>query len=140
MPMLGVHKQSQRMLRTAALGVRPQSMIEKSVKLIVPRVSISADYGFKPNIDIFRRKSFGENFLNLIQNTDDELLLVLDAPWGKGKSTFIRMWCGLLKQNDIPNVYFDAFESDYQSDPFLAISSHIYQLVDKDDEATQKRI
>jgi hypothetical protein len=119
-------------------AVRPQSRIEKSMKLIVPPVSISADDGFKPDIDIFNRKPFGENLLNLILNTDDKLVLALDAPWGEGKSTFIRMWRGLLKQNDILNVYFDAFESDYQSDPFLAIYSHIYQLIDKNDEKTHK--
>ena len=108
------------------------------MKLIVPEIKVSSDDGFKSEIDIFRRRPFGESLLNLINNTDDELVLALDAPWGEGKSTFIKMWRGLLNQEKFPCVYFDAFENDYQSDPFLAISSQIYQLIDKEDEETHK--
>ncbi len=68
------------------------------MKLIVPPIDISEDDGFSNGVDIFNRKPFGETLLNLIQNTGDELVLALDAPWGDGKSTFIRMWQGLLKE------------------------------------------
>lgn len=27
-------------------------------------------------------------------------------------------------------IYFDAFKNDFQSDPFIAISSHIYSIID----------
>lgn len=106
------------------------------MKLIVPPIDISDDDGFSSDVDIFNRKPFGEALLHLIQNTEDELVLVLDAPWGEGKSTFIRMWQGLLKEKDVPHVYFDAFENDYQQDPFLAISSQIYSLIEADDEGS----
>lgn len=108
------------------------------MKLIVPPIDISENDGFLSNVDIFNRKPFGETLLNLIQNTEDELVLALDAPWGEGKSTFIRMWQGLLKEKDVPHVYFDAFENDYQADPFLAISSQIYSLIDEGDEENHK--
>lgn len=108
------------------------------MKLIVPPIDISEDDGFSSGVDIFNRKPFGETLLNLIQNTEDELVLAIDAPWGEGKSTFIRMWQGLLKEKNVPHVYFDAFENDYQADPFLAISSQIYSLIDEDDEENHK--
>jgi len=104
------------------------------MKLLVPPINISEEDGFLPEIDIFNRKPFGESLYNLVKNTDDELVLALDAPWGEGKSTFIKMWQGLLKQKGTCHIYFDAFENDYQQDPFLAISSQIYQLIDKDDK------
>lgn len=104
------------------------------MKLIVPPLHFSEDAGFRHDLDIFGRKPFGEALLNIIQNTEDELVLALDAPWGEGKTTFIKMWRGLLNENGIPYIYFDAFENDYQTDPFLAISSQIYQLIDKDDD------
>jgi predicted KAP-like P-loop ATPase len=104
------------------------------MKLIVPPIDISEDEGFSSKVDIFNRKPFGEGLLNLIQNTGDELVLVLDAPWGEGKSTFIKMWQGLLKQKNVPNIYFDAFENDYQADPFLAISSQIYSHLEGGNE------
>jgi hypothetical protein len=108
------------------------------MKLIVPPVNISENEGFSNEVDIFNRKPFGEALLNLIQNTEDELVLALDAPWGEGKSTFIRMWQGLLAEKNVPHVYFDAFENDYQADPFLAISSQIYSLIDKKDEKNHR--
>ncbi|MCU7933940.1 MAG: KAP family NTPase [Candidatus Thiodiazotropha sp. (ex Dulcina madagascariensis)] len=107
------------------------------MKLIVPSLNIPEDAGFRHDLDIFKRKPFGEELLNLIRSTEDELVLALDAPWGEGKTTFIKMWRGLLKENDLTNIYFDAFENDYQSDPFLAISSQIYQLIDKDDDVAR---
>ena len=108
------------------------------MKLIVPPINISEDDGFTSEVDIFNRKPLGEALLNLIQNTEDELVLVLDAPWGEGKSTFIRMWQGFLKDKKVPHIYFDAFENDYQADPFLAISSQIYSLIDEEDEENHK--
>ena len=101
------------------------------MKLTVPPLQITEDTSFDEEIDIFNRRPFGEALLNLIQNTDDELVIALDAPWGEGKTTFIKMWRGHLKQNNVPHIYFDAFENDYQSEPFLALSSQIYTLMDE---------
>lgn len=108
------------------------------MKLLVPPIEILEGDGFSRNFDIFNRKPFGEALLNLIQNTEDELVLALDAPWGEGKSTFIKMWQGLLSENNVSYVYFDAFENDYQADPFLAISSQIYSLIDNEDEESHR--
>ena len=107
------------------------------MKLLVPPLKISENDGFRPEIDIFNRKAYGESLFNLINNTEDELVLALDAPWGEGESTFIKMWRGLLAENKVANVYFDAFENDYQQDPLLAISSQLYALIDKKDDSTQ---
>jgi predicted KAP-like P-loop ATPase len=108
------------------------------MKLLVPPLNVSHENGFTPEVDIFNRKFFGESLFDLVRNTEDELVLALDAPWGEGKSTFIKMWKGLLTKNDTPCIYFDAFENDYQSEPFLAISSQIYQLIDDDDEISHR--
>lgn len=108
------------------------------MKLFVPQITITPNEGFTPEKDIFKRKPYGERLLNLISNSSDELVLALDAPWGAGKSTFIKMWQGLLHQNDIPNIYFDAFENDYQQDAFLALTSQIYSLIDQTSSAKQK--
>jgi len=103
------------------------------MKILTPTLELAEDEGFTPEKDIFSRKPFGEALLNLVENTDDELVLALDAPWGEGKSTFIQMWRGLLQENDIQSIYFDAFKNDYQSDPFIAIAGEIYHLIDEAD-------
>ena len=107
------------------------------MKLLVPPLKISETDGFKQELDIFNRKTYGESLLNLISNTQDELVLALDAPWGEGKSTFIKMWRGFLTEKGVASVYFDAFENDYQQDPILSISSQLYELIDKNDSKTR---
>ena len=107
------------------------------MKLLVPPLKISETDGFRADIDIFNRKAYGESLFNIINNTDDELVIALNAPWGEGKSTFIKMWRGFLSEKQVPNVYFDAFENDYQQDPLLAISSQLYGLIDKKQSKAQ---
>lgn len=103
------------------------------MKLIVPPLEITDNEGFSLDKDIFRRKAFGTQLQNIIVNTTDELVVALDAPWGEGKSTFIKMWRGLLKENKIRSIYFDAFENDYQDSPFLSIAGEIFELIDDGD-------
>lgn len=111
------------------------------MKLTVPSLEISDDLGFSNDLDIFNRKSFGQELSNLVKNCDDEVVIAIDAPWGEGKTTFVKMWQGLLSEEEIFSIYFDAFENDYQKDPFMAIVSEIYSLIkiDHEDEASEFR-
>ena len=59
------------------------------------------------------------------------LVALLDAPWGFGKTTFIKMWMGELSKSKIPAIYFDAFANDYQEDAFIAISSEIISEIER---------
>ncbi|MEM8676706.1 MAG: P-loop NTPase fold protein [Cyanobacteria bacterium P01_G01_bin.67] len=107
------------------------------MKLTVPPLEIAPDEGFSADKDIFKRERFGKNLLNIIENINDELVLAIDAPWGEGKTTFIKMWRGMLAQEEIQSIYFDAFENDYQEDSFLAIAAEIYSIIDDDQEKSQ---
>nr|WP_263434327.1 KAP family NTPase [Vibrio cholerae] len=89
---------------------------------------------------MFHRKQFGDRLYNLINNSDENLVLALDAQWGEGKSTFIKMWSGENRHKQEPpleTIYFDAFENDYQKEPFLALASEIYELLE--DKAASKK-
>jgi len=110
------------------------------MKLTVPNVAIKDDEGFSSDKDIFSRKEFGERLANLIEQSHGNLVLALDAQWGEGKSTFIQMWrghIGHVRDNKIKSIYFDAFENDYQKDPFLALAAEIYELTK--DKSKEKR-
>lgn len=103
------------------------------MKLTVPEMLIDTKEGFSPEKDIFQRKSYGDRLYNLIVNTDENLVLALDAQWGEGKSSFIKMWAGENRTQRTPpleTIYFDAFENDYQKEPFLALASEIYELLE----------
>ncbi|MFM5550249.1 P-loop NTPase fold protein [Aeromonas veronii] len=111
------------------------------MKLTVPELKINDDEGFSAEKDLFNRKEFGDRLYNLIMNSDENLVLALDAQWGEGKSTFIRMWSGENKYKQKPpleTIYFDAFENDYQKEPFLALASEIYELLE--DKAESKKV
>ncbi len=101
------------------------------MKITIPELKIEETEGFTKN-DIFGRKDFGERLANLIENTDDSLVLALDSQWGEGKTTFIKMWKGHVehvRENKLKTIYFDAFANDYQKDPFLALISEIYEIL-----------
>jgi hypothetical protein len=51
--------------------------------------------------------------------------VLLDAPWGTGKTTFVKMWLGELAKAGIPTIYFDAFTNDYHDDAFLTVAGEV---------------
>lgn len=109
------------------------------MKITLPTVHINEDEGFSTEKDIFKRKDFGLRLKALFENSQEELVVALNAPWGEGKSTFIKMWQNHIRINQdelkIKTMYFDAFKNDYQKDPFLAITSEIYSLCDTEKES-----
>lgn len=110
------------------------------MKLTVPNIEIKDNEGFSSDKDIFSRKDFGERLASLVEQSQGGLVLALDAQWGEGKSTFIRMWrghIGHVRDKKIKSIYFDAFENDYQKDPFLALAAEIYELTK--DKSKEKR-
>lgn len=93
------------------------------MRLITPSLEVAPDDAF--NKDIFERKNFGEALLNIVSNSNDALVISIDGKWGEGKTTFVKMWQGLLNSNGIPNIYIDAFANDYIDDAFISIASSI---------------
>lgn len=112
------------------------------MKLTIPAIQVGDGDGFSADKDIFSRKDFGERLANLVSSTNEELVVAIDAQWGEGKSTFIKMWKGYIcnhREPTINSIYFDAFSNDYKKDPFIAISGEIYKLL-KDETKTKKDI
>ena len=101
------------------------------MRIVIPPLNVEESDGFQN--DLFERKSFGDALLNLVNRTNGELVISLDGQWGEGKTTFIKMWQGLLNESNIPSVYIDAFSNDYIDDSFIAISSAITEFVDRYD-------
>ncbi|MBU3655081.1 MAG: hypothetical protein FGM23_01805, partial [Alphaproteobacteria bacterium] len=94
------------------------------VKLIPESLKVDANDGFKNSI-FPERKDFGERLRNLVVNHNSSLVISLDGKWGDGKTTFIKMWQGLLNESAIPNIYIDAFANDHVDDAFISIVSAI---------------
>ncbi len=103
------------------------------MRTIVARpIIVGENEAFKQ--DLFGREDFGKSLLDLVFISSDELVISLDGKWGEGKTTFIKMWQGLLDKEDILNIYVNAFENDYSDDAFIAIAGAIIAYIEKNKE------
>lgn len=106
------------------------------MKLVTPSLVVEDSDGFRN--DALQRQQFGDALSNLVTRSTDELVISLDGKWGEGKTTFVKMWQGLLKEKDIPSIYIDAFQNDYTEDAFISIASAITSYVDQHSAEAQK--
>lgn len=93
------------------------------MKLVATPITIIDSADFEG--DLFERISFGESLSNIIKNSQDPLVIGLDGNWGEGKTTFVKMWQGLLTEQGLPNIYVDAFANDHTDDAFMVVASAI---------------
>ena len=70
--------------------------------------------------DPLGRDVYALNLTRLVGNTETPLVMTISAPWGQGKTTFIRMWQQHLKNEGFKTVYFDAWTNDYIDDPLAS--------------------
>lgn len=101
------------------------------MRLTPAEPKIPKDVGFTDENDIFGYREFGERLANLVSNIDEPLVIVLDAPWGSGKSVFIKQCAELIRGRGGSVVLFDAFGNDLHDDAFLALASEIHFLAEK---------
>lgn len=99
------------------------------MKIVVPTLSVLPDDGF--HNDAFERSGFGEALKNLVVQSQDALVVMLNGRWGEGKTTFIQMWRGLLAEDNVHSIYIDAFANDHIDDPFIPLASEISKFVDE---------
>ncbi|MGL5370640.1 MAG: KAP family P-loop NTPase fold protein [Plesiomonas shigelloides] len=60
-----------------------------------------------------------ENLTPVLLNAEAPLVLAIDAPWGGGKTTFIKLWQHYLTTEGKVSLYLNAWESDFADDPLL---------------------
>lgn len=83
--------------------------------------------------DLLDRRTIANNLTALLENTTTPYVMSVSAPWGQGKTTFIKMWKKLLENKGFGTVYFDAWSSDYADDPLLAFINAIDSAVSNAD-------
>ena len=99
------------------------------MKYVLSPMTVNEDDAFKN--DALDRQPFGEALLNIVTRSKEELVVSIDGQWGEGKTTFVKMWRGLLAEHKIPSIYIDAFANDYSDDAFIVIASAITEFVEK---------
>ena len=92
--------------------------------------------------DFLNRKPTGEALSHLVERIEDPLVIVLDGPWGSGKSYFLKRWVGAhAVENDgkATTVYFDAFANDFLDDPLTGLAGAISERLPADTKPKAKR-
>lgn len=75
--------------------------------------------------DALERKQAVESISSLLGELSGPFVLAIDSPWGTGKTTFIKMMMRYLEQSEFTCVYFNAWETDFSTDPLIAFVGEI---------------
>lgn len=73
----------------------------------------------------FERQGQADILENVIKYTKDNVVINITAPWGYGKTTFLKMLKQQMTNKGLVCIYFSAWEYDYVDDPFSALIGHI---------------
>jgi len=93
-------------------------MLQKNTELTIP-----ANNPFLN--DQLERDKVADNLTLLVQSTTQPFVISIQAPWGWGKSTFIKMWKAQLETQGHICFYFNAWENDFVDDPLIAFIGEI---------------
>jgi hypothetical protein len=96
------------------------------MKLRSTPLPISAEDPFR--LDCLERRPIVESLTALVSNVTPPLVLCIDSPWGTGKTTFLRLWEAHLKTKRIHAIYFNAWTTDFASDPLVPFVSEIVEF------------
>lgn len=75
--------------------------------------------------DLLGREESIKALTAVIGSIEGPCVMAVDAGWGMGKTTFLRMWAQYLRNKRFPVVEFNAWETDFAQDPFIALASEI---------------
>ena len=88
--------------------------------------------------DLLGRRDAAEVLTRIVRNIEGPCVLAIDAEWGAGKTTFLRMWSQHLHSQGFPIVSFNAWETDFAVDPLVALISELSKALGEDDSGTLK--
>lgn len=92
------------------------------VTLRVPS-PVLEDHGWPSPEDKLGRQKEIENLTPVLLNVEAPLVLAIDAPWGAGKTTFIKLWQKYLETEGMISLYINCWENDFVEDPLLPMLS-----------------
>ncbi len=99
-------------------------------------ISIKEDNIFEN--DLLDRKEAITDLSQLIENQEEALVLSVNADWGAGKTTFVRLWKTYLKTQGIESIYFSAWNNDFSNEPLVAILGELNIYIESLDKKQTK--
>lgn len=83
--------------------------------------------------DAIGRRTQAERLTRLVERIEGPCVIALDAPYGAGKTTFLRMWAQKLRNEGFRVAEFNAWTSDFDGKPFNALAAQIVDAIDDAD-------
>ena len=107
--------------------------ITDKIRLQPEYVDVSRD----PDVDPFANDAIGrrtqaERLTGLVERIKGPCVIALDAPYGAGKTTFLRMWAQTLRNEGFWVAEFNAWTSDFDGKPSNALAAQIRDAIDAD--------
>ena len=99
------------------------------IRIQPKEIEVPKDDPFKH--DLLGREKPVEILTHLIGSVEGPCVLAIDAAWGTGKTTFIKMWSQYLRNENFPVIEFNAWENDFAGDPFVALSAELTDGLNK---------
>lgn len=81
--------------------------------------------------DSLNRQESAEVLTQFVTSVNDPMVVCIDAPWGQCKTTFLKMWKQHLENNNIPTLYFNAWENDFSDDALVSLIGEISSAIDE---------
>ena len=75
--------------------------------------------------DKLSRRQHVEAFCSVLSGIEGPAVVLLDAPWGSGKTAFVRMCSALLQSQDVRVVEFNAWRQQYTQRPLVDLVAAI---------------
>ena len=84
----------------------------------LPSPTINPTDGFTDS-DTFAVRRAARGLTNIVGSLTRHAVVLVDGPWGSGKTTFVRQWQRYLAHRGHPVIYWDAFQADHHEDAFF---------------------
>ena len=97
--------------------------MDRKIRIRPPDIDVPEHNPFEH--DLLDRQKPAKILTEFVGSTAGPCVLAVDAAWGAGKTTFLKMWAQHLRNSSFPVVSFNAWETDHASDPFIAMVSEI---------------
>ena len=95
-------------------------------------IEVPEDDPFKS--DLLGRRETVEVLTSIVHSIEGPCVLSVDAAWGAGKTTFLKIWSQHLRNEDFPVVEFNAWETDFAEEPFIALSTELTEGLNQECE------
>jgi hypothetical protein len=92
-------------------------------------LNIPKDDPFKN--DALSRKDLEPPLTQFITQASGSFVLALDASWGSGKTTFLKMWQVKLTRAGHACLYLNAWQTDFAKEPLIAIVGELTIAIEK---------